>query len=42
MNSKHIWWDESWNPVTGCNDDRISAGCKNCYARAWAEKRLRG
>ena len=42
MASKHIWWDESWNPVTGCNDDRISAGCKNCYARAWAEKRLRG
>lgn len=42
MASKHIWWDDSWNPVTGCNDDRISPGCDNCYAREMAEKRLRG
>lgn len=24
------WTDATWNPVTGC--DKISAGCKNCYA----------
>jgi protein gp37 len=24
------WTDTTWNPVTGCN--KISAGCKNCYA----------
>lgn len=24
------WTDEVWNPVTGC--DKVSAGCKNCYA----------
>ncbi len=24
------WTDMTWNPVTGC--DKISAGCKNCYA----------
>ena len=40
MASKHIWWDESWNPVTGCTP--VSAACDHCYARAWAEKRLRG
>ncbi len=24
------WTESTWNPVTGC--DKISAGCKNCYA----------
>lgn len=24
------WTDTTWNPTTGC--DKISAGCKNCYA----------
>jgi len=24
------WSEKSWNPVTGC--DKISSGCKNCYA----------
>lgn len=24
------WTDATWNPVTGC--DRVSPGCKNCYA----------
>lgn len=42
MASTHKWWDVSWNPVTGCNDDRISAGCLNCYARKMAETRLVG
>lgn len=29
------WWNESWNPVTGCT--KGSPGCKNCYAeRDWA------
>jgi protein gp37 len=26
------WTDASWNPSTGC--DKVSAGCKNCYAEA--------
>ena len=25
------WTDETWNPITGC--DRISPGCKRCYAK---------
>lgn len=33
------WTDATWNPVTGC--DKISAGCKNCYAETFAE-RFRG
>jgi protein gp37 len=26
----HPWWDESWNPVFGC--EPLSSGCLNCYA----------
>lgn len=33
------WTDSTWNPVTGC--DKVSAGCKNCYAETFAE-RFRG
>ena len=33
------WTDATWNPVRGCT--KISAGCKNCYAEAFAE-RFRG
>lgn len=25
------WTDSTWNPVTGCS--KVSAGCKNCYAK---------
>ena len=28
--SKIEWTDETWNPTTGCN--KVSEGCKNCYA----------
>lgn len=28
--SKIEWTDVTWNPVTGC--DKVSQGCKNCYA----------
>lgn len=28
------WTDETWNPVTGC--DQISLGCDNCYALSMA------
>jgi len=30
------WTDETWNPVTGC--DKISAGCKFCYAEVMARR----
>lgn len=30
------WTDETWNPVRGC--DKISPGCKNCYAAVFAER----
>lgn len=30
------WTDETWNPVTGC--DKISAGCKHCYAEIMANR----
>jgi protein gp37 len=33
------WTDATWNPVRGC--DKISAGCKNCYAERFSE-RFRG
>lgn len=30
------WTDATWNPVRGCT--KISAGCKNCYAKTLAER----
>lgn len=33
------WTDETWNPFRGCT--KISPGCKNCYAKTFAE-RFRG
>ena len=30
------WTDATWNPVRGCS--KISAGCLNCYAEAFAER----
>jgi protein gp37 len=35
-NSKIEWTDTTWNPVRGCT--KISPGCKNCYAEAFAER----
>lgn len=35
-NSAIEWCDSTWNPVRGC--DKISAGCKNCYAETFAER----
>ena len=32
--SKIEWTEKTWNPATGC--DKISAGCKNCYAETMA------
>ncbi|WP_020476275.1 DUF5131 family protein [Zavarzinella formosa] len=37
--SKIEWTDATWNPVRGC--DKISPGCKFCYASTFAE-RFRG
>jgi len=37
MSKSNIEWTEStWNPVTGCN--KVSAGCKNCYAEVMARR----
>jgi protein gp37 len=33
------WTDATWNPLRGC--DKVSDGCKNCYAETFAE-RFRG
>lgn len=30
------WTEVTWNPVTGC--DKVSAGCKNCYAERMARR----
>jgi len=30
------WTEMTWNPVTGCN--RVSAGCKHCYAATMAKR----
>jgi protein gp37 len=30
------WTQETWNPTTGCN--KISAGCKNCYAEVMSHR----
>ena len=30
------WTEATWNPVRGC--DKVSAGCKNCYAETFAER----
>lgn len=30
------WTEMTWNPVTGC--DRVSAGCKHCYAATMAKR----
>ena len=35
-NSGIEWTDATWNPVRGC--DKISPGCKNCYAETFAER----
>lgn len=30
------WTEKTWNPTTGCN--KISAGCKHCYAAIWSTR----
>lgn len=37
--TKIAWTDSTWNPVRGCT--KVSPGCANCYAEAFAE-RFRG
>jgi protein gp37 len=32
------WTDKTWNPTTGC--DKVSAGCKHCYAETMATQRF--
>ena len=39
MSTTIEWTDETWNPVTGC--DKISPGCKHCYAKALHDMRHR-
>ena len=35
-NTSIEWSSSSWNPVTGCN--KISPGCKNCYAEKLSKR----
>ena len=35
-NTKIEWTDKVWNIVTGC--EKVSAGCKNCYAETYAKR----
>lgn len=35
-NSSIEWTEMTWNPVTGC--DKVSQGCKNCYAERMAKR----
>jgi protein gp37 len=37
--SKIEWTDASWNPVVGCQ--KVSEGCRNCYAKALHNQRHR-
>lgn len=37
MSTTIEWTDETWNPVTGC--EKISPGCKHCYAKALHDMR---
>lgn len=34
--SKIEWTESTWNPLTGC--DKVSPGCKNCYAERMAKR----
>lgn len=34
--TKIEWTEATWNPVTGC--DKVSPGCKNCYAERMARR----
>ncbi len=34
--SKIEWTEKTWNPSIGC--DKVSAGCKNCYAEIMAKR----
>jgi len=37
MNKTGIsWTDYTWNPVSGCN--KVSEGCKFCYAEEWSRR----
>ena len=36
IGSKIEWTEATWNPCTGC--DKISPGCKNCYAEGMARR----
>lgn len=41
MNTEHgKWWDVSWSPISGCTP--IAAGCKNCWARRQANRKMAG
>jgi len=31
------WTEKTWNPITGCT--KVSAGCKNCYAKTLHDQR---
>lgn len=39
MKRNDLWWDKTWNPITGCSP--VSEGCEHCWAKRMAN-RLRG
>ena len=36
MKNSGIWWDVSWNPMTGCT--HVSEACDHCYAERMAKR----
>ena len=36
MKNSGIWWDVSWNPMTGCT--HVSEACDHCYAERMARR----
>ena len=33
---ENLWWDKSWNPISGCS--KVSEACKFCWAEAMAKR----
>jgi len=40
MATKIEYCQHTWNPITGCSENLVSDGCKNCYAKRIVETRF--